>query len=283
MKLFRLLSAGILTLFWQQNSHAFITPLSADLRHDILSETVPTAFEAFPLKLEDYQLRWVGAPIDGVELGWAAGSLQWVRVAEVLSLPRARFRATIKSRDPLSGVASNAGFHQVFSKNVGGASDLYEVYLPVALLSGEKNLIELRIKRGQEILTGTIQMVFKARSEMGESRAFSDASCSRFGVRVEGAIQSSKNPGWMYVGCRFVELDGEPEKASSLEVFVFWDQAGQSLQLNGVPVSSSSLSVSKSRKKLFASGKFFNSKTAFKRFSVFLLFQVIGMKLGIRD
>ncbi len=232
-----------LTLIGFHRAEAFITQLPLSLAQEVLSETVPTAFAPFDLKVEDYQLEWVGQPLSQVDLSWMPGSLQWVRVASVFSLPRARLRLAVKSSQAVTGLVSNAGFHQALSRTRGGPADIFEVQLPVALLSGAENSIEVTLRAGKETRKGTVRLRFKARPELGENRIFTDPSCSRFGVTATGSAQSSKNPGWAYMGCRLTELEGLPQLASSLEIFTFWDNVGQSLQVGGVSTPSTSVSV----------------------------------------
>src|SRR4051794_39930353 len=92
-------------------ARALITELPSSLAHDVLSETVPTAFDAFDLPASSYVFEWPGgkAP-EGVSLSLLEGTVQWVRVADVLVLPRVRLKVRIAGGD--EGRVSNSGFSQ---------------------------------------------------------------------------------------------------------------------------------------------------------------------------
>jgi hypothetical protein len=223
-------------------AHAMITTLPPSLAQDVLSETVPTAFAPFDLSTEDYVLEWVGAPIAGVELKLAPESLQWVRVMEVLSLPRARLRLTAKQVQ--GGRVTNAGFHQAMTLyNSPTSGSFYRVELPVALISGEQNLIEVRVLRNGQEVAGRAALKFHPRPELSEERVLTDASCSRFGMKVTGVAQSKGAHGWAYVGCRVAEVQNTEHRTSSLETYVFWDNVGQSVRVGGVETPATSVSV----------------------------------------
>jgi hypothetical protein len=218
---------------------AFMTALPSSLAQETLSETVPTAFPAFELSTEDYSFEWLGPAPTGVELKLLPGTIQWVRVADVLVLPRARLLVEVARGD--EGRVSNSGFSQSFAKPEGSVGLRLE--LPVALVSGETNAIDVAFKKDGELVAAKAVLRFKPRAALGAERVFTDASCSRFGLRAEGTAQSAAARGWAYIGCRVAEVEGKDHRTSSLEAWVYWDGVGQSLLVGGAPTPASTASV----------------------------------------
>jgi hypothetical protein len=221
-------------------SHAYVTSLPPSLAHDVLSETVPTAFAPFDLSTSDYGIEWVGSAPEGLKLELLADTIQWVRIADVLALPRARLRVRLEHAE--AARVSNAGFSQALVDAPDGA---LTAEIPVALMSGDRNRIEVAFKRGGRDVVAQARLQFKPgpKLQAQEDRVFYDPSCSRFGVRAEGTAQSSKAKGWAYVGCRIAEVQGAEHRTSSLEAWVYWDGIGQEILVGGVPTPSTSASV----------------------------------------
>src|SRR4051812_40379634 len=93
----KILSASILALLelggLNSTANAAVTqPLPPSLAFEALSETMPTAVEPAAYSAEDFTLEWDGPAIPGVSAGLQARSLEWVRVQDVLVMPRARVR-----------------------------------------------------------------------------------------------------------------------------------------------------------------------------------------------
>ncbi|MGK5084372.1 hypothetical protein WDW37_13840 [Bdellovibrionota bacterium FG-1] len=220
------------------NSWAVSLTLSSTLAPEILSETVPTACAPFDLDTQDYQLEWSGPTPEGISLSLLPGSLQWVRVSEVLVVPRAILQVIAK--EVSGGRVTSAGFHQALAVLKSGDA---RAEIPVALMSGDRNPIELVLSRGAKEIRAVAVLKFRPRPSLGEQRIFFDASCSRFGIQAEGSAQSSRARGWAYVGCRLAELEGQENRASSLELWVYWDNVGQTVQVGGTATASSSDSV----------------------------------------
>lgn len=214
-------------------AHAFVTELPASLAPETLSETVPTAFAVFDLSTQDYGFEWVGPSVEGVNFRLAPGTVQWVRVADVLVLPRARL--VINAPGAESGRVTSAGFSQALSRS--------RVEVPVALISGEGNPIDFRIRRAGKDLAGRVVLRFRPRKDLGSERVFTDASCSRFGMKVTGTAQSPQARGWGYIGCRMVVSENTGHRTSSLEAYVFWDGVGQTVRVGGADTPESSVSV----------------------------------------
>src|SRR3954469_9950238 len=69
---------------------AVTQPLPPSLAFEAMSETMPTAFAPAEFSAEDFALEWEGPPLPGVEVRLQGRSREWVRVQDVLVLPRAR-------------------------------------------------------------------------------------------------------------------------------------------------------------------------------------------------
>jgi hypothetical protein len=229
--------ATLAMLALAEPASAYVTALPPSLVPDILSETVPTAFAPFELSTADFGVEWVGPAPEGVSLELLPGTLQWVRVADVLALPRARLRARAAKAE--EGRVSNGGFSQPLALSQGELV----AELPVALLSGEHNPIEIVFKREGREVAGHALLRFKPRPELPADRVYFDPSCSRFGMTAEGAAQSARARGWAYVGCRMAEVLTPGHRTTSLEAWVVWDGVGQKILVGGVPTPSSSASV----------------------------------------
>ncbi|MCM2324054.1 MAG: hypothetical protein NDJ90_12410 [Oligoflexia bacterium] len=216
------LSAVVLAWALSTPAHAYFVTLPASLAAEILSESVPMVllppndFEA-----SDFTVEWVGAPLEGVEARLGRESLQWVRLTDVLLLPRGRL--LLKARGAEAGIVSHAGFNQVFDEET--------AEIPVALISGEVNPIEVRIKRGGREEKGTLKLRFRPKDTSAERRILRDAACSRFGVEVD---TENLGDGWVFLGCRMNVLGGDESRTSALELYVFWDNVGQKIEINGV-------------------------------------------------
>jgi hypothetical protein len=205
---------------------------------EILSETVSSAFAPGELDVEDFELKWVGNPLPSVNVKLEKNTIEWVRVMAVLTLPRARL--SLHAEEVEGGEISNAGFSQPLTIQNGKGS----VELPLALISGEKNSILIRIKRGEEVLSGEVQLVFKPRPQMSapSKRIFIDSSCSPYRLTVESVKELTPSD-WMNIGCRLVRVYGAEHRTSSLEVFVFWDSMGQTVKIGEVDTPTSSSSI----------------------------------------
>lgn len=216
---------------------AYVTTLPPSLAHDVLSETVPTAFAPFELSTSDYAFEWIGPAPEGVSLDLLPDTIQWVRVADVLALPRARLR--VRAIHMEQGRVTNAGFSQALA--AGQAEMTAE--LPLALLAGERNPIEIALKRDGKEFAARAQLRFKPGAQFPTQRVYFDPSCSRFGMTAEGTANSAQAKGWAYVGCRMAEELGAEHRTTSLEAWVVWDGVGQNVLIGGVPTPSTSASV----------------------------------------
>ena len=204
---------------------ATVLDLPTNLVNDTLSETVPTAFAPdVSLTAADWTAEWAGPPIPGVSLALGARSLEWVRVADVIVLPRAHL--VVEAEEAEAGQARNVGFSQAMTiENGRGSLDL-----PVALLSGPANTVALVVRRGGKELRGEVRLRFKPR--FAEPHVYTDPSCSGQGVSAEN-VQLGPSQ-WLYVGCRLVFSEGSEHRTAGFEVYAFWDGAGPAIDIGGV-------------------------------------------------
>lgn len=221
-------------------------PLPASLAHEALSETVPTAFspagfEPVAFDVPDFALEWRGDPLPGVEARLGEKSFEWVRAIEVLAIPRARL--LLRVRDAEGGRITHAGFsHPLVSDE--GQENAWAAEIPVALISGERNPVEIRIRRAGKEIAGKLELRFKPRARAATPRVFLDPSCSRFDMRIEAlAAEQGNDAQWVYVGCRLIVAEGDAHRTPTLESYVFWDNVGQSLELGGIETPASSPSL----------------------------------------
>jgi hypothetical protein len=208
--------------------------LAPSLIPEALSESVPTAFAPADFSVEDFALDWKGgrAP-EGTRARLIPNSLQWVRVADVLVIPRARLELVADAG--ATGRATTGGYSQALA---GG-----KLELPVALLSGEANPVEVAVESAGRRETAVLLVRFAPRPQHAQApRAFVDPSCSRFGVSA--AFPREAGPGhWAYLGCRLVSVEGEDRRLPSLELFALWDGVGQSARVGGAETAAASVSV----------------------------------------
>ena len=224
------------------NSFGSVLALTRPLSEETLSESVPTAFAPGPFEIADFDLEWSG---DQGSVKLDQGSLQWVRVNEILVLPRARLILDVENLE--SGQLSHSGFHQSIEVKAGHG----HAEIPVALISGDKNPIAVTLVRAGKVTLSEIRIRFhpkgRAKNLTQKERIFFDSTCSPF--QVSGQVShpeshpESHNDNWMYVGCRQVRALKEDSQTSSLELFVFWDNVGQSISLDGVVTPSQPESV----------------------------------------
>lgn len=239
-RLSRVLATGFLLFLAPSilvpNSHAGILQLPPSLFQEALSESVATAFEprssadAPTLRLEDFEWVWDGTPIEGVDVNFQPGSLEWVRVGDVLAFPRARVSVQIK--DATSGMMKNQTLTQPFLPE---GSTVLRAEFPVVLVSGKKNALSLKVVRNGKELTGTLLIRYSPKDPARANPIFIDASCSS-----ENAIAFWKErprfPAWVYVGCRLTRSNTSQGKTSNLELYLFWDVPDAQVRVQGNPV-----------------------------------------------
>jgi hypothetical protein len=199
------------------NAFGAILSLPGSLTQETLSETLPTAFAPGPWEAEDFQVEWVKGPVAGIEAVLEPESLQWVRVADVLALPRARLILRKSAGGPpITGRVTSGGFSQDFA----GGEELAKI--PVSLLEADDNKITVTAGESKRDL----RVVFRPRVfDHPATNVGIDASCSRYGVKAE--LQNPALPSLIEIGCRFVETEGAAHRTSTLEILVSWNGAHQ--------------------------------------------------------
>jgi hypothetical protein len=248
----RRLLALAFTVFFCKSAQASTLISPREMIHELLSESVPTAFAPMEITEDDFEFEWDGQSLDGVRFFLEPGSIQWSRVSEILVLPRARLRIEAEKiqggrisymdfTNPLS--APNAPSAEARKNRGTGA-------MPVALISGSDNPVDLFIVRDGKELHGRIIPRFrpKSRSKTSteEPRVFRDPSCSRFGLQVgtsNGLPIRLKAQQWVYIGCRSVVSGTGASRTATLELYVFWDNVGREIQLEGSWTPSSAVSI----------------------------------------
>src|SRR6476620_9099349 len=91
----RMLNLAVFCLLGQ-SVWAGMLKLPASVMEDVLSETDPTALAPHSFTTSDYSFIWKTTPLANAKVKLQEGTLQWVRVQEVLVLPRARARIEIQ-------------------------------------------------------------------------------------------------------------------------------------------------------------------------------------------
>lgn len=218
-------------------AEANVLYLRSSLTEEVLSESVPTAFSPGSVDIQDYALEWAGPSIPGIRSNLVKGSLQWVRVQDVLVIPRARLALDLEDID--SGQISNSGFTEMIEVR----SRQGHVEIPVALISGSKNSIWVKVKKNGTLFEGELRLRFRAKQprSLSDSQIYVDPSCSAFAVEPESIGRSGED--WAYVGCRLVRVNDQEGQTSSLEVFVFWDHVGQVIRIGGIDAPAPTTSV----------------------------------------
>ncbi len=216
------------------SANSLILPRS--LSEEALSESVPTAFAPSNFDDADFLVQWHGPTLSGVEVKLAEKSIQWVRISEVLVLPRARL--ILDAEGVEGGEVSSSGYHQVFSIGIkSGDRKSGHAEIPIALLSGEHNLIQVAIRRGGEILKGNLQIRFQPKNHREEQSFVSvDPSCSPYHLTLD--LRNQQSEYWAYLGCRLVRVLKDGNSIPSLEVLIYWDNVGEKIRMDGIETDS---------------------------------------------
>jgi len=203
-----------------------------EISDELLSESVPMAFEVAPFRVEDFQVEWEGAVPEGATATFIHGSLDWVRISTILVLPRARIRVYLPNVESAE-VRVGGGVHPFHLSN--GTAELE---FPVALLSQDRRAPEIQFKKGSK--TETFRMRTRFRPAPGSAaaqlkdRAFIDPSCYAHRLEVAG-IEKLPAHQWLYFGCRQVRSLGKDARVPQLEIVVYWDGAREPLMIQGLP------------------------------------------------
>lgn len=208
--------------------------LPPSLARAVVSDGVALIVSPADLGPADFALQWAPGSARGLEAQLEAGSVEWVRTAHRVAAPRAVL--LIRADDVDGGVVHYAGFAhplRVVADRRGVAE------LPVALLSGDGNAVEVVIDRGGEAHTARLTMRYDPRpARTGE--VVPDVSCSPYAVSVHGVLPDDS---WMYLSCRLVEVERDGGRSAVLEVAMLWDNVGARITVNGAPVDASPQAV----------------------------------------
>ncbi len=216
---------------------------------DLLRDTVPTAFAPADLEAADFHLQVVSGSLPpGAQVEMVPESLQWVRVAEVLTLPRARFRVRNTGTEDLQGLAEQGGFAQGFELK--GASRAATILF--APFPGKAGAFKLVFARGGQKQEVVLQTRFEPSQPERANLALFDPSCSPYQLERISAQKgpgAGKTAGWTLFGCRFQHVEGDAGRSSLLEVLVFRsNESGHlkrgDLELPGVGASTWALRLS---------------------------------------
>jgi hypothetical protein len=203
-----------------EDAHAATHRLPESLAYEALSDTVPFVFSPAPFEAVDFAPYWIDSPLSGVTLSLAENSIEWVRVAELVLVPRGRLRIDFPS-GVVGSVESEGFFHLSNTKQ--GSMENGAIELPVALL-GTATQYHLKVtvrKPGLEKpLVSRVGIRFKGERFPVEQRVLVDRTCSP--SRFEWIEQSLSADEWVYIGCRFVVGWGEKHQVGSLETYVLW-------------------------------------------------------------
>ncbi|OFZ18721.1 MAG: hypothetical protein A2X94_05915 [Bdellovibrionales bacterium GWB1_55_8] len=230
-------------LFICRAGDASVLLLPSNLVPEVLSEAVPTAFSPADFTSDDFVLEWTKPFPAGYEVAASLekGSLEWVRVSEVLVLPRARLNLRVAGAS--GGMVRYAGFIQPLVRTSMAA----EALVPIALVSGEEHPIDISVSAGADrLLTGSLVVRYRPRGPSSNSLILLDPSCSRYAVSANWTGQVPLGPHgshWSYIGCRLVHTEAENFRTASLEISVFWDNIGRSLKISGIETPAFSSSV----------------------------------------
>ncbi len=208
---------------------------AADAAGPLLAEIVgvepaaPNFLEPAAIALGDFSLEWVGEPVADVRVSLEPESLQWVRVDDVLRFPRARF--LVEAEGIEAGQVAAAGFETPLH----AAGPRWRAAILVPLLAGERNPIEVVVRRGGTETAGVVRIRYRSPRD-GGGPALVDTTCSSYGVRLEPV--SLPVDSWIYVGCRMVTASAIDHRTSSLELRVFWEGVGDAVRVDGIETSS---------------------------------------------
>jgi hypothetical protein len=212
--------------FSTRSVSAGIREIPQSLAHSVLSESVPTAFEVFPLRAKDFSVSWLGKSPDGIQVTVIPGSIQWVRISQLIVLPRGLIRVTGTGWDAIT--VQSGSF--VESASAGKALEL-----PMSLFSAGESIAEARIQRNGVIESYPFRLTWNQPQEAPLQRFFIDSSCSSFFPEVLGAEKIPKGQ-WAYLGCRVVRNRLGGNEVPTLELYLHWDGDVEELKVNGLPL-----------------------------------------------
>jgi hypothetical protein len=209
---------------------AVAVPARADgFIRELLSDPSPTAFAPGPMTTEDFGIEVASGILpEGLNPSLQPGTLEWVRVSEVLVLPRARL---LWSSSPVpigvEGSFEQDGFDQPFRLG----HSVAQGSVRVGLVPGPAGEIRVRFLAGSPVgeeraLTeATLRLVYRPKNPNHAGRVFVDCTCSDRKISVLKArplrTDSALAGVWTYIGCRLLHVKGPEGKTAELEMWTF--------------------------------------------------------------
>ena len=193
---------------------------------EALAEPQPTAFAPADFEVQDFTLERYDGGDPRVTASLEPGTLEWVRTARVLVVPRAVVQVRVQGAT--RGTVTYADASQPMAADDAGL----RADVPVALMAGQSYPLVVQAQHGTELVSAAFHVKFTPRPQ-NTGRVLFDSSCSPFGLSLRrGAIARDA---WMYVGCSNVITLREERDTPALELYVLFDGAGDAVRVDGVP------------------------------------------------
>ncbi len=201
-----------------------------------LFESTPSAFAPSDISAEDFSWSWTSKdqthsqPPANIHVQISPQSLQWVRVSEVLVIPRARLIITAPVTAVSGGHIDYLGVTYPFM--AAGQQKLY-IDLPIVLLQSANHSVRFSLKiRDGKKLQYQLKINYQPKQSELRNLVMVDSSCSSY--QVDGEINQSKQPSWAYVGCRLIHGEGAGYRPAHLEMHMILSEPnlGNSLIIN---------------------------------------------------
>jgi hypothetical protein len=212
-----------------------------DLIAEAISDRATPAISLGDLSEQDYDLKWKGPPLAGVQFHLGEGSVDWVRVFDILVLPRARLFLEVTGAD--SGGVRYSDFSQPLELSGESQSPnrLGRAEFSVVLLSGVGKEVHLSFIREGKRYEGDVVVAFRPRPQFKDPslRIFRDLSCASLGLSAQ-VLEETSSAHWMMLGCRLYRSRSEGFETPSVEVWAVWDQGEQVISLGDVSTGENS-------------------------------------------
>jgi hypothetical protein len=191
-----------------------------------LVEPQPTAFAPADFSVEDFSVDRAEGGDAATHAQLEAETLEWVRVARVVVLPRAVLQVRVPGATRGSVQYAGAAHPMTVQDGVLSAD------VPVVLIAGRKYPIVATVERGGALHTTTFHVRFSPRPEHAGLVLF-DSSCSPYGLwRRRGSIPRDA---FMLVGCSMVITLRDERDSPSLDLYVLFEGAGDDVRVEGIP------------------------------------------------
>ena len=202
-----------------------------------ISESAPSAWALDDTVVGDFRVEWEGAGLPEAVAELVPDSVEWVRLEDVVVVPRARLRIVFKHAT--TGHVVYAGTtHPLRQEETRAATEL-----EVALFSGPQQAIEVQLagSAGAPATAARLWLRRKPHAKASPMHANIDHSCSPFGVTV--VSPQSAGDDWFSVGCRRVYALGMFNRTQDLQMVVVWDNAGDDVEIGGASAPSPGASI----------------------------------------